>query len=236
MTSAKSVDDILVEAIERAGSMQAPLQERLQIVAEAARVWNPSYSEAIDAMAERVSTNGAHLNAPNIGEEFPHFQLPDDHGRLVSLSDLTAAGPVAVVFNRGNWCPFCRMNTISLSEASQEIQNSGGNIVAITPDKRRHTASIKTELNVPFSILTDLDNGYAASLNLAIWLGREIYEVSKNTMPEDERFQTEAGAFVPIPATFVVGTDGVVRDRFIDPDYRHRMDMTRLLKAMRQAG
>jgi peroxiredoxin len=41
---------------------------------------------------------------------------------------------------------------------------------------------------------------------------------------------------LPIPATFVVGTDGLVKARFIDPDYRKRMDINDLLDAVATAS
>jgi peroxiredoxin len=40
---------------------------------------------------------------------------------------------------------------------------------------------------------------------------------------------------LPIPATFVVGTDGEVKARFIDPDYRKRVSIEDLLAALRGA-
>jgi hypothetical protein len=38
---------------------------------------------------------------------------------------------------------------------------------------------------------------------------------------------------LPIPATFVVGRDALIRARFIDPDYRNRMTISDMLTAMR---
>jgi len=40
---------------------------------------------------------------------------------------------------------------------------------------------------------------------------------------------------LPIPATFVVGTDGEAKARFVDPDYRKRMTIEGLLSALRSA-
>jgi peroxiredoxin len=40
---------------------------------------------------------------------------------------------------------------------------------------------------------------------------------------------------LPIPATFVVGTDGRIKARFVDPDYRKRMTVEALLTALRSA-
>jgi peroxiredoxin len=41
---------------------------------------------------------------------------------------------------------------------------------------------------------------------------------------------------LPIPATFVVGTDGRVTARFIDPDFRRRMSIEELIAALEAAG
>jgi peroxiredoxin len=40
---------------------------------------------------------------------------------------------------------------------------------------------------------------------------------------------------LPIPATFIVGTDGIVRARFVDPDYRMRMATEDMLAELRSA-
>jgi hypothetical protein len=46
-------------------------------------------------------------------------------------------------------------------------------------------------------------------------------------------FQGNDSWMLPIPATFVVGRDGLIRARFIDPDYRNRMMISDMLAAMR---
>ena len=46
-------------------------------------------------------------------------------------------------------------------------------------------------------------------------------------------FQGNESWMLPIPATFVVGPDGVVKARHIDPDYRHRMAIDNLLAALK---
>ncbi|MGD0530880.1 MAG: hypothetical protein ABSA62_01020 [Methyloceanibacter sp.] len=47
-------------------------------------------------------------------------------------------------------------------------------------------------------------------------------------------FQGNGGWLLPIPATLVVGGDGRVRERFVDPDFRHRMRMEDILQAVRE--
>jgi len=38
---------------------------------------------------------------------------------------------------------------------------------------------------------------------------------------------------LPIPATFVVGKDGRIKSRFVDPDYRNRMAVEDLIEALK---
>jgi hypothetical protein len=47
------------------------------------------------------------------------------------------------------------------------------------------------------------------------------------------RFQGHGGWLLPIPATLVVGSDGRIKARFVDPDFRHRMRMEDILLAVR---
>jgi len=47
-------------------------------------------------------------------------------------------------------------------------------MVAIVPDRQQFAAEMRQESNVKFPILSDMDNGYAMSLNLAIWVGSEM--------------------------------------------------------------
>lgn len=150
---------------------------------------------------------------------------------MVSLEDLLDRGPAAVTFHRGHWCPYCRININALAQAHKEIAADGGQIVAIMPDRQKFVAELKTQSNVPFPILTDMDNGYALSLNLAIWVGQEVQKMMES-FRDLPTFQGNSSWMLPIPATFVVGRDGLIRARFIDPDYRKRMMIVDMIAAL----
>ncbi len=80
-----------------------------------------------------------------------------------------------------------------------------------------------------------MDNGYAMSLNLAIWVGEEMKRLIRGEFDHDvARFQGNDSWLLPIPATFVVGRDGRIKARFVDPDYRKRMAIDDLLAAIRR--
>ena len=62
--------------------MDAPVNERLRVIANAARRFSPEYGRAVDDLAARLERNGAYDHVPNVGEQMPPFLLPDDRGAL----------------------------------------------------------------------------------------------------------------------------------------------------------
>jgi peroxiredoxin len=222
----------LDQAFMRARELDASLGEQLRAFADAARQGQPHFAEAVDRLVERLRRYGAGESAPRPGEPMPPFVLPDDTGHLVSLEQLLDQGRIAVTFHRGHWCPYCRININALAQVHGEIAREGGQIVAIMPDRQKFVAELRSQSNVPFPILTDMDNGYALSLNLTIWVGAEMQKLMepRRDLPT---FQGNGTWMLPIPATFVLGRDGVIRARFTDPDYRKPMAIADMLAALR---
>ena len=67
------------------------------------------------------------------------------------------------------------------------------------------------------------------------WIGDEMIQYLEKRGRDLEHFHGIGGWFLPIPATFVVGTDGLIKARFVDPDYRKRMDLDELLATLDKA-
>jgi peroxiredoxin len=221
-------------AFQQCRDMEGTLNERLRAYAVAGREIFPAYSEAVDRLVERINESGGGENVPRPGDQMPPFILPDETGQLISMESLLKNGPVAVMFHRGHWCPYCRLNVRAVVQAQERIKALGGQIIAITPETREFAVKFKAEANAPFPVLTDLDNGYALSLNLAIWLGAEIQQLLSYL--DMSSFQGNDGWVLPIPATFVVGRDGLVKARFVDPDFRRRMEIDDLIAGFENAG
>ena len=224
--------ETLDDTFRRVRDLDVSLSEQLQSFAKNTRRERPEFAAAVERLIDRLRQYGAGDSAPKPGEPMPGFVLPDENGDRVSLDDLLDEGPVAITFHRGHWCPYCRININALAQAQKELTKGEGRIIGIMPDLQKFVAELKKQSNVPFPILSDMDNGYALSLNLTIWVGAELQRMlqERANIPA---FQGNSSWMLPIPATFVVGRDGLIRARFIDPDYRKRMTITDMLAAMR---
>lgn len=224
------------EAFEHARGLDAPLGERLADYASSMRSLNAPMSEAIDRLIARLKGGKLGDAAPNEGDHMPDFVLPDDKGRLVALPQLLRTGPVAITFARGHWCPYCRIAVSALGEVADHALQLGGQIIVIVPDRQEFAANLRAEANAPLPILTDIDNGYALGLGLVFWVGEEMKGHMQQRAADPTKSQGNESWFVPIPATFVVGRDGRVVARHVDPDYRKRMEIDAVLDALRVAA
>ncbi len=228
----KTFAELLEETTESSRMMDAPLSQRLKAVADEVNRLSPEFAGMVARMVTRLEANHVGQSAPQVGEPMPDFILPDEKGALVRLENLLEQGPVVVSFHRGHWCPYCRLNADGLAQIAPDVKRLGAQIVAISPETHQYGAELKSYANAAFPVLADVDNGYALELNLLFWVGEEKREAMQAGGFNIAPYQGNETWMLPIPATFIVGRDGLVKARFIDPDYRRRMELDAILAAV----
>ena len=68
------------------------------------------------------------------------------------------------------------------------------------------------------------------------WVGEEMQQLMLARDANPAQSQGNDSWFVPVPATFVVGRDGRIVARHVDPDYRKRMEIDAVLDALKAAA
>jgi peroxiredoxin len=217
---------------EKCKEMNAPLSERLAFFADTIREKAPEFNDVVDRMVARLQAASAGSSAPDVGDEMPPFVLPDTEGHLVALTELLKSSDTVIAFHRGHWCPYCRISASALAEVEAEVSAAGAQLVVITPELQRFNRQLKAEAKAEFPILSDLDCGYSLELNIAIKINDEKRNAMTGAGYDISPFQGNEDWILPIPATFVIGQNGRVKARYIDPDYRKRMEIDDLLKAL----
>jgi peroxiredoxin len=73
-------------------------------------------------------------------------------------------------------------------------------------------------------------------LNLAVWVGPDLTDLLSSFGRLLPVYQGNDTWILPIPATFVVGSNGRISARFVDPDFRRRMSVEELIAALQTAA
>lgn len=216
--------------------MDGPLSRKLAAYSQKLQELNFPFAEAYDTLVARLIDGGIGTGAPKVGEAMPLFVLPSRTGGLVRLDELLADGPVVISFNRGHWCPFCKIELRTVAAYHAAIAERGGRVVSILPDRQGFLGRLDADTQGKLMILTDVDNGYALSLGLVLWLGDRLKELMRGRGVHLDQIHGNDGWFVPLPATFVVAADGTVVARHVDPDFRLRMEIDEIIDALHRAG
>jgi peroxiredoxin len=159
-----------------------------------------------------------------IGANAPQFALPDQLGRVIGLEGQLARGPVVLVFYRGDWCPYCNLTLRHLQAELAAIRATGAELVAISPQAPDRALTVAEKHELEFPVLSDVEQATIAAYKLRYTVPlalQRVYEEFGN----DLRQQNADGTWsLPVPATFVIDADGVIRARFVDADFTKRME------------
>lgn len=147
-----------------------------------------------------------------IGGEAPEFSLPDQNGSLVGLSDFKGQRHLLLIFVRGDWCPACHMMLRTYMKHNQKFQEKNVFCMAIGPDPVGVNREMVLKLGLEFKVLADEKQRTAMK-----------YGVQLDEYDNDFAEQYEEG--IPLPASFLVDINGVVRyvsrpdkvGEFLDP-------------------
>jgi peroxiredoxin len=188
------------------------------------------------ARMDRATTELAASRIPTevaaLGSRAPAFMLPNAVGEEVSLDRLLARGPVVISFYRGVWCPFCNLEQRALQQNLPQITALGASLVAISGMTPDHSMSLVERLGLTYEVLTDsgllVARRYGLVFELPEYL-QEAYAAMGHPIPQ---FNGTAEHTLPIPATFVVDTGGIIRFAYANPNYMHRADPADVLAAL----
>lgn len=192
----------------------------------------PEITTAYDRFVAHLETSGMSDNAVQEGDEMPAFGLFDANGHFVTSDDLLRHGPLVVSFYRGIWCPYCRTEISALRDAYPDIQAKGARLVLVSGEVGGRGSLAVREFDLPFEVLCDVDLGVALMFGLVFRVPDDIIAQYMKMGIDLVTFHGNPNWFLPVPATYVVSVDGIVRSAFIDPEFRRRMDPVDILAAL----
>ena len=186
-----------------------------------------SYSIPVEAgrqMSQAMARLDSNRVAPGleVGEKAPDFRLPNLAGQDVSFEERLSRGPVVLTFYRGAWCPFCNLQLLALQRALPDIRSLDASVIAVAPNDSEPTPD-NTQLG--FDLLIDADQSVIRAYRLHYlvpeevrWIYSGVFHADVSTLNADRSWN------LPVPGTFVVDREGIVRHRHVTADYLRRME------------
>jgi len=195
---------------------------------------DPATTAIMDRATVDLQASGIADGVVGEGQTAPDFELPDAKGGTVRLSEKLQGGPVVVSFYRGQWCPYCNLELRALQNALPEFQKRGAQLIAISPQTPDSSLSTAEKNELTFEVLSDVGNAIAREYGLVFTLSEELRPVYTKFGIDVPAHNGDRTFELPIPATYVVGRDGVIALAFANADYIARLDPSAIIDALDQ--
>ncbi|NRB59787.1 MAG: AhpC/TSA family protein [Winogradskyella sp.] len=169
-----------------------------------------------------------------VGDKAPIFSLPNQEGNLVSSSELLSNGPLVVTFYRGVWCPYCNLDLGNLKRYNSQLEEQNATMLSISPQLPEFNQKIVEQQRLNFDLLSDSKNTIADAFGLR-WtmvdplksLYNDTFRINLPTYNGDESWT------LPVPARFIIGTDGIITYAEYSVDYTKRPNPDVLVDALK---
>ena len=171
-------------------------------------------------LTARLRRSGLLTRALQVGETAPDFSFGQG-----SLYGLLEKGPVVINFYRGLWCSVCRTEMEAYEAIRDQLQSCGCSYLGVSPQPLPEDRSAEAA-----SLIYDRHNAIARKFDLVYSLEDEEIALFDEL---GVRGLVDGATELPLPATYLIGSDRRVAYRFVDVDFRSRCCPENLLGELR---
>jgi len=167
-----------------------------------------------------------------VGAVAPEFALEDVTGLVVRSEDLLALGPLVVKFFRGRWCPYCITELEAWRELYRPLRELGGLMVAVSPQTGTQSEFMAGQHDLSFPVLADPSCTLAEKFGLVYTVPGPLREHYLSMMVNLPYLNGESSWRLPLPATYVIGSNGRVLFAEAHADFRVRPEPDEALETI----
>ncbi len=189
-------------------------------------------TEGPEIAAKPIAESAAQAAPITVGDTVPPATLQDANGNAVALGDVLAKQKTALIFYRGGWCPFCNKHLSEVASLQDEIAAAGYQVVGINADRPEEVLKAGEKKNYPFMILSDSDLNAARAFGVAFKLDDDTASKYKGYGIKLMDSAGEPRYSLPVPAFYLIDTDGKVTFEHHDADYSKRISKDEIRKAI----
>lgn len=182
---------------------------------------------------QSLENSGIEAKAIKVGDKMPSFSLANAYGKKVSSNSLLSKGPLVINFYRGEWCPYCNLELKAYQDLLSEINTLGAELVAISPNLPDSSLSSIQKHSLKFEVLSDIGNRYARELGLVYTLDEQLQPIYKQFEIDIPAINGDDSYEIPMPATYVISSEGIVKMAFVDADYTKRLEPSDVIKILK---
>ena len=174
-------------------------------------------------------------SALKVGDSIPDVTLRTVEDKEVSLRKLVSDKPAVLVFYRGGWCPFCNAHLQALTSITNDLTKEGIQLIAISMDQPSKLRETMQKDKLDYTLLSDSDAKAVKAFGISYKVDDATLEMMKTHNVDLDAATGNSNHILPDPAVFVVNTKGVIGFVHVNPDFKVRLEPSKVLEAAKTA-
>ncbi len=107
-------------------------------------------------------------------------------------------------------------------------------MLAISPMLKSLAAALKKKFALPFPVLSDHGSHVAEKFGLVYTLSEAVQPIFSHSGVDLAQKNGDSSWRLPLPATYIINSNGKVVFRFVDTDYTYRLDPKKITEHLQQ--
>jgi len=163
----------------------------------------------------------------------PNIKTTSITGDAINTDKLLQQGPVVVIFYRGEWCPVCNRYLSTLNNSLPEIKAKGATVLVISPEQQSSASKTAENTQSDFIFISDTNLEICRNFDVLFDVTQKYQErILKNLDTDIAQNNGKDTAQLPVPATFIIDTDGKIIYKQFDYNYTNRATAEDILKML----
>ena len=184
--------------------------------------------------ADEVASDAWSISPLLIGAKAPAFGAVSADGSVFKFDPDKMERTALIIFYRGGWCPYCNLHWAELRKIEDELLAMDIDMIFLSADQPSMLAEAMEEDEKPnYHLLSDNDLAVSNAFGITFHVNDAGVKKLLGHGHDIEAASGRKHHNLPTPAVFVVNTDGVIKFKFITPDYKVRLHNDVLLAAVR---
>ena len=197
---------------------------------------SPSWADNNHLTTKKIAASAAQVSPLLNGQYIPAtVNVTTAEGKTLPLGKLLADKKTILFFYRGGWCPFCNTQMGQLKKIEMPLKKLGFQLIGISTDSVEDLQKSIGKHQLGYQLLSDFNSTASQAFGLAYYSSQAVTDKYLSKMAlKNPLQQNPAGdkrLILPVPAIYVIDSQGLVQFNYVNPNYKVRLHEALLLKA-----
>ncbi len=165
-----------------------------------------------------------------VGDKAPIIVANSINGKEINSEQIIKEKEIVVIFYRGEWCPICNRYLQNLNDSLQYISDRNAEVLVIGPETFENSEKIAENTKATFTLVPDTTSKILKNYDVLFSVTKKYQKKIKTFLRTDiaeNNHQEEAQ--LPVPATYIIGKNGLIKWRHFNYNYSERASVKEIL-------